>query len=962
MKNYFLVYLLVGLNYVAAFASTRVAQIGSAAKFDLALADNDYVKNNVIVRLKPEYRALAGVDQIQHTALSEYLAAIGCNEIKKKFPRKGPLAPWTGEGDDKRVDLSLIYELHYTATLPLPKVIAGLMGLNIFEYAEPHYIPKALYVPNDPQADSVSGAQYHLKNIRAYEAWDINRGDTNVVIGITDTGFDFTHEDLVGNVKLNYQDPLDNIDNDNDGYLDNFKGWDMGMMDNNPQFSNASPHGVFVSGCAGATTDNDTGIAGSGFKCKLLPIKISDDNGNLTMAYDGIVYAADHGCQIINCSWGGTDGTQFGQNIVDYATFNTNALVIAAAGNNDAELIFYPASYNNVINVGGSDSLDKKWDNPLVANNGSNYGIYLDVFAPGEELFSTWKNNTYLGTGTSGTSFACPVAAGAAGIIKSYFPHFTAKQVGEQLKVTCDNMDVLPQNAPYVGKLGRGRINMLRAITDSSFSSVEMSSYQIVDNNDDALVIGDTARLTGFFINYLAPASTVNVTLSTTSPFIAILNNSAALGAIGTLATANNSTNPFVFRVLPNAPLNHKVIVKVTINDGFHISNQYVEVIVNVDYINIDINDVASSITSTARIGYSLPNQDQGIGFTYLGSSSQLYESSLMIGNSATKVSDMVRNSGTNFDDDFQAVSLIQRVIPAVTSDFDLMGFFNDDNAGSSKLSVFVRNDTYGWAAAAHRKYIVRKYTIYNNNVIPLNTLYAGIFADWDVQNASFNKADFDSANRMAYTYSTQASPIYCGIKLLSYSGLAVNSIDNVGGGAGGIDISDGFSTAEKYLSLSTNRQQAGNTTGSGNDVVQVLSAGPFLMQPDDSVVVEFAMMAGSSLQDLQISAMMAQQKYDSIYTVGLGEKLLNGQQIRLFPNPSNGLLQVYFDALPNEKVNLKIMTLQGQTVKQFNAAKQLDGDARGYQLQLDNLAEGMYLLSFESQFRQLTQKLLIKK
>jgi hypothetical protein len=946
---------------VASFASNRpqCSNTNAIADYALALEDNDFMMNTVIVRLKPEFRELASNASIDHPILNSYLQSIGVTVLQKKFPGKNPPLVSNGEQGSKLVDLSLIYELRYSQNIPLSKVIDALKKMALFLYVEPHYIPKQLYIPNDPQADSVNGAQYHLKNIRAYSGWDISKGDTNVVIGITDTGFDFTHEDLVGNVKLNYLDPLDNQDNDNDGYIDNFKGWDIGMMDNNPQFTNASPHGVFVSGCAGATTDNDTGIAGTGFKCKLMPIKISNDNGVLTMAYEGIVYAADHGCQIINCSWGGTGGSQFGQNIVDYATFNMNSLVVAAAGNNDLELVFYPAAYNNVINVGGSDSTDKKWDNPNVANNGSNYGIFLDVFAPGEELYSTWANNTYLVGGTSGTSFACPLVAGVAGIVKSHFPNYTAKQIGEQIKVTCDNMDVLPQNAPYVGKLGYGRVNLFRALTETTSPSVEMSSYSLVDFNDNALVVGDTARLIGVFTNYLAPASNVSAVVSSTSPYIQLMSTSASLGAIGTLANASNTGMPFTFKVLSNAPLNQKVVLMVSINNGVFTSVQYIEVIINVDFINIDINDVATSVSSAGRIGYSLPNQNQGLGFTYFNSSSLLYEAGLMVGNSVTQVSDMLRGATNTFDNDFGSVLLVQRVIPAITSDFDLVGYFNDDNAGASKLNVFVKHDSYAWTSTPNRKYIVRKFTIYNNNVSPLSTLYAGIFADWDILNASFNKADYDSSNRMAYVYSTQAAPIYCGIKVLSPTNVIVNSIDNLGGGAGGIDITDGYTTAEKYQSLSTNRFQAG-TASNGNDVAQVVSCGPFSMAPDDSAIVVFALIAGDNLIDIQTSAQAAQQKYDSLYSVGISNLKGSSQDFQLLPNPAKEMVQVKFAPLKNEKPRIQLFTMQGSLVASVSADVSSNANSQSIGINISNLAKGIYLLKFESQYRSISKKLIV--
>ena len=922
---------------------------------------DDYIKNAIIFRLKSDYRNIASNASINHSALNQYLNSIGSNGLQKKFPLKQAPAQERNKRGDKLVDLSLIYEFNYTQNIDIEKVINALLSLNLFEYAEPHYLPKTLYIPSDPEADTVTGHQYHLKNIHAYEGWDIDKGDTNVVIGITDTGFDFTHDDLKGNVKINSLDPPDGVDNDHDGYIDNYKGWDLGEFDNNPQYVIASPHGVFVSGCAGGTTDNAIGIAGSGFKCKLLPIKISDANGNLTASYEGIVYAVDHGCQIINCSWGGTGGNEFGQNIVDYATFNANAVVLAAAGNNDNETVFYPAAFNNVINVGGSDATDKKWKDPNTAGHGSNYGIHIDVCAPGDELYSTWAPNTYLQGATSGTSFACPIAAGVAGIIKSHFPNYTAKQIGEQLKVSCDNMDVLPQNAPYVGKLGHGRINLYRALTDTTSPSVEINNYTIDDHNDNAIAANDTVRFTGEFKNYLAPTSNLTITLGSTSPYISILNNSYTLGTLGTLATTSNSMNPFTFRIHSNTPTNQSIVLKFTFHDGNYNAFQYIEMIVNVDYINIDINDIVASFASNGRIGYSLENQVGGAGFKYIGNSSILYEASFMLGNSSTQVSDAVRGDIPFTDNDFAATTSIHRVIPSVVSELDLEGIFNDINAGSP-IGVVVKHNNYAWSTPGNAKYIIQKYTIYNKGIAPLSSLYAGIFADWDIQNSSLNKADFDSINSMGYIYSTQANGVYAGIKLLTRdSGLFVNSIDNVAGGAGGIDFTGGFSTAEKYQSLSTNRYQAGNTTTNGNDVAHTVSAGPFHLAVNDSVIVAFALIAGDDLIDLQNSAIASQHIYDSLYAVGISSVNKNEGNILLFPNPASNNILVQFAASINETATISIYTISGQEVKKIKPlVTSRSSNFQQLKIDLSDLDKGVYFLRIQSEHYSATKKLVI--
>lgn len=883
---------------------------------------SDYEQGVLHIRLKPEYRDFAGLRTINHPEIERVLNRIGTTGVEKVFPDK--MAPGTERNAQgiEMVDLSLIYKIHYDASIPIEKAVNELLNSELFEYAEPRYIPRLLYNPNDPN----QGFQYFLNKIQAYPAWDISKGDTTIVIGITDTGTDMDHPDLEPNIKYNYADPINGVDDDGDGYTDNFMGWDLGENDNNPQV-NASSHGSHVSGCAAAVTDNGIGVASPGFNCKFLPVKISNSNGSLTEAYEGIVYAADHGCAIINCSWGGPGGSSFGQNIVDYATINQNALVIAAAGNDGIEMNFYPAAFRNVLSVASTSNSDAK-------SAFSNYGSFIDICAPGSSIYTAIFDDTY--SFSSGTSMASPVAAGCAALVKAMNPSYNALQVGERLRVTCDDIYSSGGNFVYQDKLGKGRVNLFRALTETG-PSVRMNDIVVTDGNDDAFVIGDTISITALITNYLDPTSNLDITMTSLSPNITIIDNYHLVGALGTLASIDNNADPFMFSINPGTPQNTKIYLRFNITDltANYTDFQLLEVTVNVDYINVTVNQVSTTITSKGRICYNLESQQEGLGFQYNGEN-LAYEVGLMIGESSNEVSDMVRgSSGT--DNDFQSSVVVQKVIPSVKSDFDLTGWFTD-NPASPPLPVSVHHNAYAWSNPGDDKYVIVEYVIYNDGTTPLSSLYGGIFADWDIMDYSLNRAEENTALKMGYIYSTQASGLYAGIKLLTPTPFSHYAIDNVAG-QGGVNMTDGYSTSEKYTTLSTPRAAAGQS-GNGNDVIDVVSTGPFTLAPGDSVIIAFALIAGDDLNDLNTSAANAQIKYDFVTSVAEEQPFTN---LSVYPNPLRDVLSI----TANENIStVTVCDMAGRIVM----IHEPELSSTSLTLNTSTLEKGVYLLRIEGE------------
>lgn len=954
-------YIFILLFFIPLFSFSQIEYF----KLSPLIADSDYISGTIIFEVKEEYRSQCSEKGVQIEKLSNVFSAIGASDIKKKFPgKKSPETKLNSYGEPME-DLSLIYELKYSGDLSIEKAINAMLATGVFEYAEPHYLPHLFFVadracvdsvPNDPWAnvDSTTFLQYHLVNIQAFKAWCSQQSDTNIVVGIVDTGTDVFHPDLYDNLKKNYLDPINGIDDDGDGFTDNFYGWDIAENDSSPQVEASvwmSNHGAFVAGLSSAVVNNGEGCAGVGFKAKYLPVKIQNASGALTMAYEGIVYAAEHGCSVINCSWGGMGSNgAYGQTIINYATNNCNALVVAACGNSDNSYPFYPASYDHVISVAATNWYDYKWHD-TVNHCGSSYGLKVDLSAPGQSIYSTSTNGGYTGM-LGGTSFSSPIVCGAAAIIKKHYPTYSAIQLGEQLKLTTDNIDTIPYNLPWAGLMGTGRLNLYKALTVNNIPSLVMNSYAATDNNDEAWVANDTLSIVGTFENFLETSSSdLKVTISTSSPYVMILNSSTLLGVMTTFQIKDNAADPFLVKILPGIPLSTQIDFKLTFEDinAGYMSYQYFSIIVNVDYINIDTNRVAVTVTSKSRIGYNL-NDDfsQGIGFTYDNSSSLMYAGGFMVGVSTSRVSDNLYGDIPGYyDSDFKTLEVVHRVDPTVKADFETENIFNDSLASSAtRLNITVTHKSFAWAAAPDDKYVIMEFTIKNHSTTQtLSSLYAGLFMDWEMSDGQLkDKVDYDAANKMGYTYSLLGGSL-AAIKLLSSGPVHHYAFDNDGQSNGtsiSICITDGFTSYDKYSALKTN--QFRNTTAqNGNDVSDMISTGPFVIAPDDSIIVAFALIAGDHLADIQSSAEQADEYYNHY---GINEFSADGiiNTLQVYPNPANNDLSIMFNLLTSEDAEISIIDINGKEVRNKKLGKLAPGNHQE-SINTSNLSAGNYSL-----------------
>ncbi len=915
------------------------------------ITTNDYIAKTVIFKVIPSLRGDCKANQINNNELNKVFSFYGETSLLKKFPLKQQPEKQFNELGEKLVDLSLIYEFTYTSDSKIEDVVNSIIATGLAEYAQPHYIQQLLYTPNDP---FITSHQYYLRKINAFNAWNLSQGDTNIVIGIIDTGTDLLHPDLLGNLKYNYYDPIDGIDNDNDGYIDNYYGWNLGCNNNNPQVDpivTSGCHGVHVNGIASATTDNGTGIAGVGFKCKFLPIRVTDATGVITMGYEGIVYAVDHGCSVVNCSWGNafTAGA-YGQDIVNYAAVNMNAIVVAAAGNILAPLNYYPASYDNVISVGRTDSVDV-----LIGS----YSPNIDICAPGAFIYSTWCGGGYVSSG--GSSMSSPIIAGCAGILKIYFPSYNALQIIEQLKVTADIVDTISANHIYRELMGSGRVNLYNALTKTNLPSIRMVRQYKTPVQYGLYSKNDTIPITCDFLNCLQPTSNLRVSITSSSPYVNIIDSIVNLGIINTLQTKNNLNNPFKVKILQNIPVSQSIQFKLKYTDTGYSAIQFFSIVVNTDYIDIDTNLITTTFTSIGKLGFNDPSNIKGQGFLYNNGKTLMYCGGLLIGNTTNQVSDNIYSAIGNYDNDFKPLLNAKKILPPIVSDLDLKCVFSDSLAGTQQLNILVTNKAYAWNSTKDKKYIIYEFTIKNIGLLPLNSLYAGFYVDWDIGNSIKNRIQYDATRKMGYTYSINGGT-NTAICLLTDVLAKHYAFDNDGsdnGQTNSIKISDGFTNYEKYTALKTNRNIAGYYVN-GNDVSDMISSGPYILLAGDSIIVAYALIAGDHLADIQSSADAAYLKYHNIQSIS-NIHSTNIQLNQNFPNPFNFKTSINFYLPETSFVDLSVYNVLGEKVATI-VNKNLNSGNYSYPFDAENMKEGVYYYRLYYGDNNISKKMIIIK
>ncbi len=448
---------------------------------------------------------LTGVASVDRLA-----SLYGVRSLEQRFP--GAKVKWVR---GRLLDMKGWFKVYFSEEVVVDQVVQAYKNIPGVVDAQPIGIHRVEKIPNDPRFSE----QWHLNqsqdhDIDAPEAWDLQTGNSSIIVAILDTGVRYFHKDLGGtnasftnpenargNMWINWveKNGTPGVDDDGNGYVDDWIGWDFvdgvnamtgedgSTPDNDPRDFNG--HGTHCSGIVAAMNNNGYGVSspaggwgngtntedGNGVKIMALRIGWSElflgliEMGYVSMdfAASAFYYAANNGARIASCSWGSSNDGGLGD-AVDYFLYENNEqvrLVFKAAGNDNDEVSDFLNDHAGVISVASTDSNDVKSDF-------SSYGVWVEISAPGSDILSTYHDHNNEQDDAfaflSGTSMATPLAAGVAAQIWSANPSLTALEVKQILYDNADDIYSISGNSSYQGKLGVGRVNAYSSLNDPS--------------------------------------------------------------------------------------------------------------------------------------------------------------------------------------------------------------------------------------------------------------------------------------------------------------------------------------------------------------------------------------------------------------------------------------------------------------------------------------------------------------
>ncbi|MBI2793948.1 MAG: S8 family peptidase [Ignavibacteria bacterium] len=624
--------------------------------------------------------------------------------------------------------LSRTFIVRYTAPLHPLSAASQLLKVDGIEIAEPWYAAEMHATPNDP----LWPAQVGVRRMKFDAAWDITQGNPNVVIAISDNGVTQDHEDIKPSLWTNVNEvPGNMLDDDGNGYVDDYTGvnfsWSVdGTSPGSTTNHSNGGHGTKVAGLAGAATNNGLGIAGSSNGSRLFPMKTASANGgNIVYGYQSLIYAADMGFKVANCSWGIVKPpSPIDQSVIDYCLAK-NLVVVASAGNQGSAPnssgwtdLNFPAAYDGVIGVGEVSATD-------ILASSSGLGKNAVVMASSTDAITTGSGGNYTSDGIVGTSFSAPMASGAIALIRTRYPQLSPRQVAALLRRTADD---ITQENPSVAHIISGRLNAYRAVTTdpTTLPALRIQNVQRTFTNGkaaDRFAEGDTLDFTYTIVNDLALINNVNCELKIADASgwdVTILQNTRSIASIDQGQT--QSVGTFRVRVNTFSPL--PCIFRLTYTAVNYSDSSLDYLMQPSGMATMENNQLVYSVGDDGTFGYnnSLVTR-QGVGFGWKKGYNLISPSGFLFCENKTRVLKGFDNINNRSEFSPQKpYTEPQRNRSVMT-----------DSTAAFSRQVGIRVEQTNTFPSSNSQSTVLSITIENRSGLNLTDIAAGDFFDWDI-------------------------------------------------------------------------------------------------------------------------------------------------------------------------------------------------------------------------------------
>jgi subtilisin family serine protease len=415
----------------------------------------------------------------------------------------------------------------FAVDAPIKDLAEKISAIPGVEYAEPNYIGSLCAAPNDPFYASKQKPVYD--RIGLEQAWSVTTGSPDTLVAVLDSGIDATHPDFTDRVLPGYN-----------------------FVDDSADTTDHLGHGTRVAGIIGARGDDGVGMTGVCWDCRILPVVVAQRNGEI--ATDTLVQAIEfawrQGADVINMSLaveGKSKALEAECNIA-----SNHAILVAAAGNEGQNLVErYPAAFESVLSVGAVDENGNR-------ASFSNYNLpgvneFVDLVAPGTDIFSSIPGNKYDGANGKGTSFSAPIVAGVAALLRSKYPTQSTGAIRSHLESNTD---------PLGSFVKKGLVDTAKALSNPLKPILKVAGVTIRDGTplnasndaDSALDGGEAAEIVVELENEGADLDAFTASLSTSAGDVTIATPTAQLPALVNGKKAKNLAQPFGVHVAPHAP------------------------------------------------------------------------------------------------------------------------------------------------------------------------------------------------------------------------------------------------------------------------------------------------------------------------------------------------------------------------------------------------------------------------